>query len=168
MCTTSPHRSAWHGHAVGQQDTHRHLALAPQPALHRKPPCHHSAANMHATASEGNLQIGNCRTGAFERACAEIHSPLSATQRPEQAIRGSVVTMVMIELSTAAISPPPSASGRLPWATHQSHLSVFGVVTLYRRHQTMHQPTLHMYRTVARTGVPGSPTGVAPPPFPRV
>jgi hypothetical protein len=36
-------------------------------------------------------------------------------------------------------------------------LSVFGVVTLYRRHQTMHQPTLHVYRTVARTGVPGSP-----------
>jgi hypothetical protein len=39
----------------------------------------------------------------------------------------------------------------------------FGAITLYRRHQTMHQPTLHVYRTVARTGVPGSPTGVACP-----
>jgi hypothetical protein len=34
MCTTFPLRSAGPGHAVGQQGTHRHLALAPHRALH--------------------------------------------------------------------------------------------------------------------------------------
>jgi hypothetical protein len=56
MCTTSSHRSAGPDHAVGQQDTHPHLTLPPQPAVMSTP--EHEGAKLHiAAAGEGTERM---------------------------------------------------------------------------------------------------------------
>ena len=101
------------------------------------------------------------KAGRPEGRCQEFIPPCAT--HPEQAIRSSVAKMVVMKLSSGAHSTTTIRVG----AGNTSVAYPYWGITLYRRHQTMHQHTLHVYRTVARTGVPGSPTGVAPTPCPR-
>jgi hypothetical protein len=52
------YRSTGHDHAVGQQDTQRHLALVTKPAVISPPPPQHEGAKLHcAAAGDGTEQM---------------------------------------------------------------------------------------------------------------
>jgi hypothetical protein len=82
-------RSAGPDHAVGRQETHKHLALAPHPAVTSPPPVQHEGVKLHsAAAGDGTERMnrvpGTPSPSPQPRGCAS-----SPTQRVSTACGGS-------------------------------------------------------------------------------
>jgi hypothetical protein len=83
------YRSTGHDHAVGQQDTQRHLALVTKPAVISPPPPQHEGAKLHcAAACDGTEQMSRV-PGTPSPNPQPRESARSPTQRVSTAYGGS-------------------------------------------------------------------------------
>ena len=87
MC--SPNRSTGPDHAVGQQDTHKHLALPPHPAVMSTPPLQHEGAKLHSAAAGDGTERMNRVPGTLSPSPQPRESARSPTQRVSTAYGGS-------------------------------------------------------------------------------
>jgi hypothetical protein len=87
MC--SPTRSTGHDHAVGRQDTHRHLALVTKPAVISPPPLQHEGAKLQCAAAGDGTERMSRVPGTLSPSPQPRGSARSPTQRVSTAYGGS-------------------------------------------------------------------------------